>query len=97
VTQTAADEYVFRAVPLRNVARTPPYFHSGKVWDLEQAVAVMGVAQLGRELEPAQVSDIVAFLKALNGRLPRIELPLLPAPGPDTPRPRVAANAGAQR
>src|SRR5690606_24550788 len=34
VTKTATDEYVFRAVPLRNVALTPPYFHSGKVWDL---------------------------------------------------------------
>src|SRR5690606_1607638 len=37
VTATASDEYVFRAAPLRNVALTAPYFHSGQVWDLEQA------------------------------------------------------------
>jgi cytochrome c peroxidase len=30
VTRTATDEYVFRAVPLRNVALTAPYFHSGR-------------------------------------------------------------------
>lgn len=47
VTQTASDEYVFRAVPLRNVALTALHFHSGQVWDLEQAVAVMSTAQLG--------------------------------------------------
>ena len=34
VTETADDEYVFRASPLRNIALTAPYFHSGKVWDL---------------------------------------------------------------
>src|SRR5262245_58365773 len=50
VTNTADDEYVFRAAPLRNIALTMPYFHSGRVWDLEQAVAIMGTAQLGTEL-----------------------------------------------
>src|SRR5690606_9296450 len=33
VANTASDEYVFRASPLRNVALTPPYFRSGEVWD----------------------------------------------------------------
>src|SRR5690606_17836345 len=49
VTNTASDEYVFRAGPLRNIALTAPYFHSGEVWDLEQAVAIMGSSQLGHE------------------------------------------------
>ena len=48
VTKTADDDYVFSAGPLRNIALTGPYFHSGKVWDLEQAVAVMGVASSAR-------------------------------------------------
>lgn len=87
VTQTAADEYVFRAVPLRNVALTAPYFHSGNVWDLNQAVAVMGTAQLGRDLSDAEVSDIVAFLHALTGEQPRVEYPILPASTNATPRP----------
>ncbi len=87
VTKTASDEYVFRAVPLRNVELTAPYFHSGKVWNLEQAVAIMGVAQLGKELTPEETGAIAAFLRALTGQQPRVELPLLPpstarSPGP---------------
>jgi cytochrome c peroxidase len=87
VTKTASDEYVFRAVPLRNVELTTPYFHSGKVWNLEQAVAIMGVAQLGKELTPQETSDIAAFLRTLTGQQPRVELPLLPASTAQTPRP----------
>ncbi len=55
VTKTATDEYVFRASPLRNIALTAPYFHSGKVWDLNQAVAIMGSAQLGQESNDDEV------------------------------------------
>lgn len=87
VTQTASDEYVFRAVPLRNVELTAPYFHSGKVWDLEQAVAIMGVSQLGAELTDDQVSAITAFLRTLTGEQPQIELPLLPVSTQSTPKP----------
>lgn len=87
VTRTAIDDYVFRAAPLRNIAITAPYFHSGAVWDLETAVAVMGVAQLGAELTEDQVADITAFLRTLTGEVPRVEFPVLPETGPDTPRP----------
>lgn len=87
VTQTATDEYVFRAVPLRNVALTAPYFHSGQVWDLRQAVAIMGVSQLGAELTDAQVDDIVAFLEATTGEFPEVEVPQLPDRTADTPFP----------
>lgn len=34
---------------LRNIDLTPPYFHSGKVWDLHQAVGIMGVSQLSAQ------------------------------------------------
>lgn len=87
VTKTADDQYVFRAAPLRNVAVTAPYFHSGKVWDLRQAVAIMGSSQLGTELEPAEIDSIVAFLNSLTGEVPRIEYPVLPAETDKTPRP----------
>lgn len=62
VTKTQSDEYVFRAAPLRNVALTAPYFHSGQVWELKDAVAIMGNAQLGKQLAPDDVENIVAFL-----------------------------------
>ena len=67
VTNTASDEYVFRAAPLRNVALTAPYFHSGKVWSLEEAVKIMANAQLGTELAEEQAQDITAFLGTLTG------------------------------
>src|SRR5690606_23457432 len=67
VTNTASDEYVFRAAPLRNIALTAPYFHSGQVWDLEQAVAIMGSSQLGHTLEENEVGAITAFLQTLTG------------------------------
>jgi len=89
VTKTASDEYVFRAAPLRNVALTAPYFHSGQVWDLEEAVAIMGTAQLGSELTDQEAEDITAFLGALTGEPPRIEYPILPVETEDTPRPRL--------
>ena len=87
VTKTAGDEYVFRAAPLRNVALTAPYFHSGQVWDLRQAVKIMSDAQLGTELTNAQAEDIVAFLDSLTGDQPKVELPILPARTAQTPPP----------
>lgn len=88
VTKSTDDEYVFRAAPLRNIALTAPYFHSGQVWDLAQAVKIMSSAQLGSELSDQQAGDIVAFLDALTGDQPRVELPILPERGPDTPKPQ---------
>lgn len=87
VTKTADDEYVFRAAPLRNIALTAPYFHSGKVWDLKQAVAIMGSAQLGTELTEDEVTKITAFLGSLTGEMPRVEYPVLPPETDTTPRP----------
>ena len=87
VTETADDEYVFRAAPLRNIALTAPYFHSGKVWDLSVAVEIMAESQLGQELKPEETAQIVAFLDSLTGTLPEIALPVLPAETSTTPRP----------
>ncbi len=87
VTETAVDNYVFRAPPLRNVELTAPYFHSGKVWSLEQAVDIMGRYQLGTELKDEEVKAIAAFLRTLTGEIPRIELPQLPVSTDATPKP----------
>lgn len=87
VTQTASDDYVFRAGPLRNIALTAPYFHSGKVWDLEQAVAIMSSSQLGTELSEDEVKAITAFLQTLTGQEPQVTYPILPVSSKDTPKP----------
>lgn len=92
VTETASDEYVFRASPLRNIALTAPYFHSGKVWDLSVAVEIMAESQLGEALAPQETAQLVAFLDSLTGTLPEVTLPILPAETATTPRPASDVN-----
>ncbi|WP_371060422.1 cytochrome-c peroxidase [Rhodosalinus sp. 5P4] len=87
VTETAVDEYVFRASPLRNIAVTAPYFHSGVVWDLRTAVDIMASSQLGADLDEQEIDAITAFLGSLTGDMPEITYPILPAETADTPRP----------
>ncbi|MDW7644269.1 MAG: cytochrome-c peroxidase [Desulfuromonadales bacterium] len=87
VTNTASDEYVFRAPSLRNVALTAPYFHSGKVWSLQEATSIMGSSQLGISLTPQDEKLLVTFMKTLNGVQPQIVYPLLPVSTAKTPRP----------
>ncbi len=93
VTRMEGDEYVFKAPTLRNVELTPPYFHSGVVWRLEDAVAIMGTAQLGTELNPEQIAAVVAFLGTLTGDQPQIDYPILPPRSEATPLPDVAVEA----
>lgn len=88
VTKTVSDEYVFKVPSLRNVTLTPPYFHSGKSWDLRQAVAVMGASQLGTQLTDEQVDRITEFLGSLTGDQPQVTFPTLPPSVATTPRPR---------
>lgn len=87
VTNTASDEYVFRSPSLRNVAITGPYFHSGVVWSLKEAVAVMGSAQFGIQLTSDETDAITAFLGSLTGRQPKVIHPLLPPSTQNTPQP----------
>ncbi|MEZ5559721.1 MAG: cytochrome-c peroxidase [Pseudomonadales bacterium] len=88
VTKTVSDEYVFKVPTLRNLELTPPYFHSGKVWDMRQAVAVMGASQLGIQLSEQEVDRIADFLLSLTGRQPEVIYPILPPSVASTPRPQ---------
>jgi len=88
VTKTVSDAYVFKVPTLRNIALTPPYFHSGKSWSLRQAVGVMGSSQLGIKLSDQEISDITAFLHALTGQQPDVVYPILPPSVSSTPRPK---------
>ncbi|SHE31363.1 cytochrome c peroxidase [Modicisalibacter ilicicola DSM 19980] len=92
VTQSASDEYVYKVPSLRNIALTPPYFHSGKAWDLKQAVAVMGSAQLGAELNDEEVNSITAFLHSLTGEQPKVAYPILPPSTAETPQPQLGID-----
>ena len=89
VTGAQYDQYVFKSPSLRNLPLTPPYFHSGKVWSMRDAVAVMGSAQLGISLKDTDIDKIVAFLKTTIGLQPVIEFPILPARTDKTPKPKL--------
>ena len=58
---------ILRVPSLRNVGKTPPYFHDGSTPTLDEAVRKMGAAQLDRVLIDEQVEAIVAFLTTLTG------------------------------
>jgi cytochrome c peroxidase len=88
VTKTVSDDYVFKVPTLRNVELTAPYFHSGRAWDLKQAVAVMGESQLGQKLTETEIDKVTEFLKSLTGRQPEVAFPILPPSVATTPRPQ---------
>jgi cytochrome c peroxidase len=88
VTHDPADRMVFKVPTLRNVELTYPYFHDGEQATLEDAVRTMAHVQLGRDFTPAEVGQVVAFLKTLTGEQPRLVLPVLPPSGPRTPQPQ---------
>jgi len=87
LTESLDDEFAFKAPTLRNIEYTAPYFHSGKVWSLEEATAVMSSAQLGIELSDTDVIKLVAFMKTLTGDQPKVDYPILPPSTNSTPRP----------
>lgn len=89
VTNTEEDQYVFKAPTLRNIQLTPPYFHSGVVWALPEAVEIMASAQLGVELAGDQADRVVEFLLTLTGRQPKVMVPTLPPNSVATPRPQL--------
>ena len=67
------DRQLFRVPMLRNVTKTSPYFHNGSVFDLREAVYIMGKYQLSMELTEIQIDEITAFLKSLEGEIVEYE------------------------
>ena len=74
---------------LRNITETAPYFHNGTVWNLAEAVKIMGETQLGMTLNDKETASIVTFLKALDGKKPEVIYPQLPASTDKTPKPEM--------
>ena len=72
ITHNPADDMVFKVPrPLRNVARTAPYFHDGSAPTLDTAVRMMAHHQLGVELSEEEAQSIAAWLGSLTGDIPR--------------------------
>jgi len=91
VTKNPMDRLVFKVPSLRNVEKTGPYFHNGKVETLAQAVSLMAEYQLGKTLSDAQVKSIIIWLGALTGNIPAeyIKAPVLPKGTAKTPKPDI--------
>ena len=83
-THNEADKFFFKVPSLRNIEKTGPYFHDGKVATLEDAIRLMAEHQLGRTLTDQQISEIRTFLSSLTGTLPTelIAVPVLPGVSP---------------
>ncbi|MBA3459125.1 MAG: c-type cytochrome [Deltaproteobacteria bacterium] len=87
VTNKPEDWAAFKPPSLRNVTKSPPYFHDGSVAKLDDAVKIMangGIANKNKspllqnaELTDAERADLVAFLGGLEcgGKLVEPKLP----------------------
>jgi cytochrome c peroxidase len=89
ISKNDGEQYYFKVPSLRNIDKTYPYFHDGSVWNLNEAIAIMGQLQLGKKLSESDVNDIAAFLKSMTGEVPEQArlLPVLPASTAQTARP----------
>jgi cytochrome c peroxidase len=102
VTNNPADWAAFKPPSLRNVRKSPPYFHDGSVAKLEDAAKLMASGGIpnknkhalvaDKQLTPEELADVVAFLGALDcgGKLEE------PAPieGGDAPKGADAPKGG---
>lgn len=66
-TKNPAHKDMFRVPTLRNVAMTAPYFHTGTVATLKEAVRVMCETQVSAPVSDAEQERIVKFLEAQTG------------------------------
>lgn len=89
VTKDDGDRMIFKVPSLRNVEKTGPYFHNGKVAKLADAVSQMAEYQLGKKLSSEEVAAITTYLHSLTGVIPAdfIRRPVLPPSTAKTPKP----------
>ena len=78
VTKNEEDLYVFKVPMLRNATLTAPYFHDGGVETIAEAVDIMGMLQLNRQLTNRQNDRLIRFLTALADE-ERTQPPMPPA------------------
>ena len=67
-TKKAEHEDMFRVPTLRNVALTAPYFHTGTVTELKEAVRIMFETQTALTPSETTIENVTEFLKAQTGR-----------------------------
>jgi cytochrome c peroxidase len=92
VTKSEADKFMFKVPSLRNIEKTAPYFHNGKVATLKESIAMMADHQVGKTLSDADLKSIETWMKSLTGEIPAdyIKQPELPKSTSKTPKPSEA-------
>jgi cytochrome c peroxidase len=88
VTGREEDRGAFKTPPVRNAALTAPYMHDGSLATLEDVVDWYAKGghpnpQLSEKfrkvkIEPQEKADLVEFMKACTGELPKVERGRLP-------------------
>ena len=71
ITHNPLDRYYFKVPTLRNIALTSPYFHTGRVKKLRDAVVLMVQYQVGFPIDDKKIDNIVKFLNTLTGETPK--------------------------
>ena len=95
ITQHEADRNAFKTPTLRNVALTGPYMHDGSSATLEDVIEIYNRGgdsgpNKSKLVYPLNLTndekaDLVAFLKALTGTVPKVEVPAVyPDAGPQS-------------
>lgn len=69
LTKKESDRNVFKVPTLRNIEHTAPYFHNAGAKTLDQAINIMGLNQLGRQIPAEDRAKIADFLTSLSGKL----------------------------
>ncbi len=70
VTGDESQQFMFKVPSLRNVDKTFPYYHDGSVSELNDAIRIMAITQLNKELTDQEIADIGHFLESLTGNIP---------------------------
>ena len=88
MTEKPEDRGAFKTPTLRNVTLTAPYMHNGVFRTLAEVMEFYNQgggrnSNLDRLMEPLnlnrqEISDLIAFLESLTGRIPKVERPVLP-------------------
>jgi cytochrome c peroxidase len=67
VTKADADKMSFKVPSMRDIEKTGPYFHNGKVGAIKEAVAQMADYQTGKRLSAADAKSIVRLSEDAHG------------------------------
>ncbi len=90
VTQNPKDKFFFKVPILRNITKTAPYRHDGKIGTLDEMLDFMATYQIAKgKLSADEKKYLTAFLQSLEGEVDQayIAMPELPPDGPNTPKP----------